>query len=150
MNRARELADSIIHRYLSLTRYQRRLNERIRMSTNVSGRQLAVLRFLVQDGPHSVGRISRYLYVRDATTSALLDRMERNGYVTRRRSTEDCRKVIVEPTELGREIAATAPAGTTYLLRTRLPEVDVEELERIDRALARLSEIAEVDESTLD
>lgn len=150
MSRAHELADSIVHRYLALVRYQRHVNERIRMSTNVSGRQLAVLRFLVQEGPRAVGQISRFLYVRDATTSQLLDRMERDGFVTRRRSTEDCRKVFVEPTELGRQIASTAPPGTTWLLRTRLPEVELEELERIDQALARLSQIAEVDETTLD
>ncbi len=149
MSRSRELAESIVHRYLTLVRYQRRKSEQIRMSANISGKQLAVLRHLVEEGPQNVGQISHFLYVRDATTSSLLDRMERDGYVTRRRSTEDCRKVYVEPTEKGRQIAATAPAGTIWLLRSRLPELDPEELEPIDRALARLSELADVDESTL-
>jgi hypothetical protein len=35
-------------------------------------------------------------------------------------------------------------------LRKMLPEVAVEDLERIDQALQKLSEIAEVDESLLD
>jgi DNA-binding MarR family transcriptional regulator len=150
MTRSRELAESIVHRYLALVRYQRRKNEQIRTSADISGRQLAVLRHLVQEGPQTVGRISRFLCVRDATTSSLLDRMERDGYVVRRRSTDDCRKVYVEPTEQGRQVAATAPAGAIWLLRTRLPEQSPEELEQIDRALARLSEIAEVDEEKLD
>lgn len=150
MSRARELAESIVHRYLTLLRFQRRNSERIRMSAGISGKQLAVLRHLVQEGPRTVGEISRFLYVRDATTSLLLDRMERDGYVARRRSTQDYRKVYVEPTELGRQITATAPTGTIWLLRTRLPELDPEELEQIDWALARLSEIADVDESELE
>jgi DNA-binding MarR family transcriptional regulator len=150
MDRSRELAESIVHRYLTLVRHQRRRSDQVRMSANISGRQLAVLRHLVQEGPQTVGQISRFLYVRDATTSSLLDRMERDGYVTRRRCTKDSRRVYVEPTEQGRQIAATAPAGTIWLLRTRLPELDADELERIDWALARLSEVAEVDEPTLD
>jgi len=149
MSRARVLAESIVHRYLTLVRYQRRKSEQVRMSANISGRQQAVLRHLVQEGPRNVGQISRFLYVRDATTSSLLDRMERDGYITRRRSTEDCRKVYVEPTEKGRQVATTTPAGMIWLLRSRLPELDPDELEGIDRALARLSEIADVDESEL-
>jgi DNA-binding MarR family transcriptional regulator len=149
MSRARELAESIVHRYLTLVRYQRRKSDQLRMEASISGKQLTVLRYLVQEGPQSVGQISRLLYVTDATTSALLDRMERDGYVTRRRSTRDNRRVYIEPTEKGRQIAATAPAGMIWLLRSRLPELDVDELEQIDSALARLSEIAEVDESEL-
>jgi DNA-binding MarR family transcriptional regulator len=149
MSRSRALAESIVHRYLALVRHQRRKSEQVRMAVNISGKQLSVLRYLVQEGPQSVGRISHHLYVRDATTSALLDRMERDGYVTRRRSTQDCRKVLVEPTEKGRQIAATAPLGMIWLLRTRLPELAPEEIEAIDRALSRLSEIADVDELEL-
>ena len=150
MSRSSALAESIVHRYLTLVRYQRRRSEQIRASSNISGRQLAVLRHLVETGPQTVGQVSRFLYVRDATTSSLLDRMERGGYVMRRRCTDDCRKVYVEPTEQGRQAASTAPAGTIRLLRTRLPELDPEELEQIDWALARLAEIAEVDPAALD
>ncbi len=40
--------------------------------------------------------------------------------------------------------------GVVMRLRKMLPEVAVEDLERIDQALQKLSEIAEVDESLLD
>lgn len=150
MDSPHELTESIVHRYLTLVRHQRRRSAQIRMGADISGRQLAVLRHLVQEGPRTVGQISRFLYVRNATTSTLLDRMERDGYITKRRSTRDCRKVYVEPTDKGRQVATTAPEGTIWLLRSRLPELDADELERIDRALARLSEIAGVVDQTLD
>lgn len=149
MSKAQELADSIVHRYLTLMRYQRYMSELIRRTTNISGRELAVLRYLLQQGPRSVKEISQFLYVREATASPLLEQMERNGYVTRRRSPEDNRKLLVEPTDLGREVVAHAPMGTVTLLRVRLPALPVEELAAIDKALKRLSEIAEVDESVL-
>ncbi|NLG51524.1 MAG: MarR family transcriptional regulator [Chloroflexi bacterium] len=150
MDKARELADSIVHRYLTLVRYQRYVSDVIRKEFEVSGRQLAVLRYLLQSSPRSVGEISALLYVRDATTSPLLERMERDGYVTRRRCSKDNRKVLIEPTDLGRELAQRAPLGTVAQMRVRLPELPVEELESIDAALRKLSEIADVDESLLD
>jgi MarR family transcriptional regulator, organic hydroperoxide resistance regulator len=150
MDEARALAESVIHRYLTLTRYQRYKSDHIRKLTNISGRQLAVMRYLVQNGPRTVGQISQFLYVRDATTSSLLDRMERDGYVTRRRSHEDNRKVYIDLTDLGRQVVAQAPVGTVAQLRVRLPELPVEMLQTLDEALKMLSEIAEVDESVLD
>ena len=149
MSKASGLAESIVHRYLTLVRYQRYVSEIIRRSTNISGRELAVLRYLVQQSPRSVKEISQFLYVRDATTSPLLEHMERDSYVTRRRSPDDNRKLLVEPTNLGREVVARAPMGTVTLMRVRLPGLAVDELAVIDEALKKLSAIAEVDESVL-
>jgi MarR family transcriptional regulator, organic hydroperoxide resistance regulator len=147
---AQSLAESIVHRYLTLIRYQRYVSDLIRRTTNVSGRQLGVLRHLVQNGSCTVGQISQYLYVRDATTSCLLDRLERDGYVTRRRSAEDNRKVFIDLTDLGRQVVAQAPMGTAALMRARLPECPIEELLALDQALQKLSALADVDESVLD
>jgi MarR family transcriptional regulator, organic hydroperoxide resistance regulator len=145
-----QLANLIVHRLLTLMRYRQHVSSQIQKETNVSGRQLAVLRFLVEHNPSSVGEISAFLYVRDATTSPLLDRMERDGLVTRQRCHEDARRVMIEPTPRGCELAATAPLSPIALMRARLPELPIAELEELDRAVARLSEIAEVDESILE
>jgi len=149
VGKTNELAESIVHRYLTLVRYQRYVSEIIRRTTSISGRELAVLRYLVQQSPRSVKEISQFLYVREATTSPLLERMERDGYVTRRRSPDDNRRLLVEPTDLGREVVARAPMGTVTLMRVRLPTLPFEDLAAIDEALKKLSAIAEVDESVL-
>jgi len=145
-----ELADSIVHRYLTLMRYTRCRSQLIRKQADISGRQLAVLRYLVQGAPRTVRQISRFLYVCDATTSALLERMDRAGYVTRRRCEKDCRKVLVEPTEQGRQLAARAPMGVIDLMRTRLPTLPPSELAAIDEALRMLSELVQVDQALLE
>lgn len=149
MDRAKELAESIIHRFLTLNRYRRHVSGTIHEQWHTSGRELAVIRYLIQEGPRSVSQISRFLYVRDATTSPLLERMEEDGYVTRERCREDKRQVIVQVTAKGRETVTEAPLGPVWLMRTRLPELPIEELDLIDHALARLSELAEVDEEVL-
>ena len=149
MDGADALAKSIVHRYLVLWRYQRRFSQHLRKTLNISGRQLAVLRYLIGAAPCTVSQISRFLYVRDATTSPLLERMEQAGYVRRHRSNEDSRKVLVEPTKKGCEIIKRAPLGAIASMRTHLPELSVAELKAIDAALEKLSEVAQVDESLL-
>ena len=137
-----ELVASIMHRYLTLTHYQRRFGHKVRKELNISGRRLSILRYLVENGEHTVGEISRFLYIRDATISPLLECMEEDGYVRRHRSSDDNRKVLVEATEKGRDIVTRAPMGPVWQMRTHLPRLSIEELEAIDKALIKLHEIA--------
>lgn len=145
MGNPQELTDAIVHQYLSLVRYQRSVNQEIKKETGQSGRRLAILRALLAASPRTVGEIGRYLYVSDATVSRILDDMEGHGLVTRRRCTKDSRRVLVEPTERGREIVASAPKGVVARMRELLPELPLEELERIDWSLQRLANLVQVD-----
>ena len=149
MDKAHELSASIVHRYLTLIRYQHRFGHMLRKRFKISGQQLAVLRYLIQQAPRSVSEISDFLYVRDATASPLLERMERDGYVRRYRCSEDSRKVLIEPTDEGREAVTTAPMTAIASMRAYLPDLPIEELEQMDRAISKLSEIARVNECLL-
>lgn len=141
MGEAQELSEAIARRYLDLVHYQRHRRDAIQKEFGISGRQLAVLRHLVQSGPHFVGQISRSQQVSDATTSPMLERMERAGYVTRHRSPEDSRKVLAEATDFGREVASQAPLTTIEIMRVHLPELPLEELVAIDEALKKILDI---------
>jgi DNA-binding MarR family transcriptional regulator len=150
MEYAQELANSIVHRFLTVLRSQHRSSALIQQQVQIPGRQVAVLRFLLESGPSNVTQVSRFLYVREATASTMLERMEQNGYVTRKRSAEDNRKVIIEPTPLGAKVVQRAPLGMVALLRERLPKQPLEDLQAIEKALAILSRLGNVDESLLD
>ncbi|MHB1294735.1 MAG: MarR family winged helix-turn-helix transcriptional regulator [Anaerolineae bacterium] len=150
MDSQKELAASIVHRFLSLVRHHRRYGALLSEVEGITGRQMAVLQYLVQSGPRTVHDISRHLYVRDATMSPLLERMETAGLLTRRRSAEDSRKVIVEPTERAREMVQRAPLGPMALLRERLPGLPEADLAALDGALKTLSELADVHDEPLD
>ena len=59
-----------------------------------------------------VKEVGQYLYLDSSTLTPLLKRLEQKGYVTRRRSTEDERDLIVTITESGealKEKAITVP-----------------------------------------
>jgi DNA-binding MarR family transcriptional regulator len=150
METSQELANSIVHRFLTVLRFQHRSSALIQQQVQIPGRQVAVLRFLIENGPSTVTQVSRFLYVREATASTMLERMEQNGYVTRKRSTEDNRKVIVEPTARGSEVVQRAPLGMIALLRERLPKQPLEDLQAMEKALAILARLGDVDESLLD
>ena len=142
-----ELSASIVHHFLTLQRHHQKQRHHLHEKLDISGRQVAVLRYLVQNGPRAVSEISRFLYISDGTTSPLLDRMEKGGFVIRRRCPTDNRRVIVEPTEKGRDVVTKAPLGVIGRMRAYLPGLAQEELETINRAMERLWEIANMDEA---
>ncbi|MEJ5914657.1 MarR family winged helix-turn-helix transcriptional regulator [Pseudokineococcus sp. 1T1Z-3] len=67
--------------------------------------QYTVLSLLAQDGPASVTSLARRLSLSSNTLSPLLKRMEQQGRVTRRRSAQDERTVLVDLAPEGRLLA---------------------------------------------
>ena len=98
-----------MRRLLSLVRYSHRFGHRLQREYGVSGRRLSVLRYLADEGEHSLSDISRYLNLRDGTTSPLLDSMAQDALVSRRHPADDNRKVLFEVTESGRTLFADTP-----------------------------------------
>lgn len=150
MESPQDLSESIVRRLLSLVRYSHRFGHRLQSQYGVSGRRLSVLRYLAEKGEHSLSDISRYLNLRDGTTSPLLDSMAQAELVSRRRCTEDCRRVLFSVTEAGRALADVAPLTLFGRLRRELPGLSPDELSAIDAALARIIAVAELDESLLE
>jgi DNA-binding MarR family transcriptional regulator len=150
MQDSRELAASIVRNLLSLMRYSHRLGHRLRREHGISGRRLSVLRYLGENGEHAVSEVSRYLNLRDGTVSPLLDNMAQEGLVTKRRCPDDSRRVLIQITEHGREVAATAPMTAFGLLRRDLPTLPPVELSAIDAAVSRIVELAQLDESLME
>jgi DNA-binding MarR family transcriptional regulator len=55
------------------------------------------------DGPRTAGQLSSATGLRPAATTAMIDRLERRGWVQRVRSTDDRRQVLVQMTVQARE-----------------------------------------------
>jgi len=150
MSEQQLLSDVIVHRILTLLRNQHRSSALIQQQVQITGRQVAVLRYLQSSGPSTVTEVARFLYVREATASTMLERMEQGGYVTRTRSKDDNRKVIVAPTPLGIEILNTAPMGMVAKLRQELPNQSVEDLRSLSSSLELILRLCDIDENVLD
>ncbi|MFC4004710.1 MarR family winged helix-turn-helix transcriptional regulator [Prauserella oleivorans] len=102
--------------------------------------QYLVLLALWERSPRSVRDLSETLCSEPATLSPLLKRLEALGYVTRRRRPGDERTLEVSLSESGRALRREAEQ-IPYRVVERLG-MDVDELERLNRALQRVIDAA--------
>ena len=127
---------------LNLHRELRRASTNIQAS-GITGKQLAILRFLNEPGEKTVGHVAAYVYVNESTASEVIAKMEERGLVNRLRSKKDNRVVVVEPTEQGSHLVGTTALEGIPLLRDRLKELT-------DERLTVLAENLELLHSLLD
>lgn len=66
--------------------------------------QFDLLQRLYFDGPQTMTKLSQVLGVAKSTTTGLVTRLERDGFLRRRPSDADRRVIVVEITELGSEV----------------------------------------------
>ncbi|CAI9387038.1 MarR family transcriptional regulator [Microbacterium sp. T2.11-28] len=122
---------------------------RIRSETGMSDNEIAIIRYLLRErsDEHEVmpSQISRHLGISSASTTALIDRLERAGMVERISHPTDRRSILVAATDLAAErIASTHDAFEQRLLDLTSNLGDVE---RHD-VIAYLTALAEAADAT--
>ncbi len=75
----------------------------------LTGPQLLVLKELYKDSEQTIGSLSKNISLSQATVTSILDRLEKQGCVTRIRHESDKRKVRLELSEKSVEILNTNP-----------------------------------------
>jgi len=144
MNDAQEpLSDQVFHRFLALQHYLWRHARQLIDERGLSTRDLSVLRYLLELESATVGQVQAFMHKSPSTTSSLIAQLEEKGYVTRTRSRQDNRVVIVEMTSVGREIAENTPLGGLPLLRRRLGNLSEERLSEINAVLNEIIQLME-------
>ncbi|MEZ4646113.1 MAG: MarR family transcriptional regulator [Chloroflexota bacterium] len=132
------LPDQVFHQFLALLRQRRQYARQIESERGIKPRDFSVLRYLWEAGPATVSQIQAFLHNSASTASTLIAQLEEAGYVSRSRSSEDNRVVIVSLTAAGQEIAEQAPFGGLPLLRRRLSHLPEARLREIGSVLAEL------------
>ena len=139
------LAGETLHKFLTINRFLRQYARQMD-TRGIHPRAFSVLRFLTEQESATVGEVQEYLYCSASVASSVISKLEEGDYVTRTRSREDNRVVIVTPTAAGRTLAAETPIGGIGLLRRRLPTLSPERLARMHEALTDIMELMEVSE----
>lgn len=83
----------------------------------------------------NAGELARGVSLSQATITGILDRLEKESLVKRRRSSVDRRCVLVELTVKGRELAATVPTPLHERFSDRLTRLKEGDQLRIQEAL---------------
>lgn len=138
--------ESILRSLRKITRaidvYSRRLASRYRLT----GPQLVCIRHLAASGPIAPSTLATAVSLSHPTVTGILDRLERRELVTRTRLKSDKRRVVVELTEEGLQLAAAAPMPLHQRFARRLSSLSRDEQVRIDRVLRDVVEMMEADE----
>jgi DNA-binding MarR family transcriptional regulator len=76
------------------------MRRRTRDSMSMGENELLVLRYLLRDPKRQVrpGELTRYLGLSTASTTAILDRLERSGHITRSANPDDRRSIFIAVT----------------------------------------------------
>ena len=142
---AGERAEDIFRQFLAiqhhLRQYARQMDER-----GIRPRDFSVLRFVMESGPVTIGDVQNYLVRSPSVASTVVAGLEKAGFVTRTRSTEDNRVVLVELTEQGRQFADDAPLGGLPLLRRKLKTLPTEQIETLEQAMNLLTNLLEMND----
>jgi len=77
--------------------------------TGLTAPQVMILKTVTEKPGSTVGLIAMDVSLSQATVTTIVDRLEKRGLVSRQRSNEDRRKVMVHLTELGQESLKAAP-----------------------------------------
>ena len=146
--------DLILESMIYLYSESRRVTRAVAEQHGLTGSQLLVLKLLEPRGQVSLSALSGEIRAKNSTVTGIVDRMERDGLVVRRRSGDDRRVVHIELTAKGKKLANDVKADPKHMFRAlleELPAKDAAELERImtklvGRARSLLMERGFVDE----
>lgn len=81
----------------------KRLNAKLR-EERITFSQYNVLLALSREGPMQMNKLSENMLVAPANVTGLVDRMEKKGYVRRRKGKKDRRLYVIEATEKGTRV----------------------------------------------
>ncbi|MGQ9683875.1 MAG: MarR family winged helix-turn-helix transcriptional regulator [Anaerolineae bacterium] len=138
-------AEEVAGRLLRIHRHLRAYAKQVSAELGISGRQLAALRFLSENGPQPLGHLAAHLYIADSTASELVDTLAEQGLVTRARRSGDARVADVTLTSTGEAMVARAPLAGIGLLRQRLRGESPERLAALAETLDLLAGLMEID-----
>ncbi len=75
----------------------------------LTGPQLLVLQAVAQSDEAPVGEVAKTVSLSQGTVTGIMERLEKRGFVSRKRSDFDRRRVLVRITEAGMQTLETAP-----------------------------------------
>jgi len=125
----------VLMRLARLIRYNRAEGE-------IGDTQLTVLFHLDIRGPLAPSDLAALEHVTPPSMNRALNGLEERGYITRSRSEEDARKVVVELTDAARDLLDETRRVRTAWFARRLSDLTPEERASLDAVLPVLRKLA--------
>lgn len=123
-------------------------SKQLSANNHITGPQLVCLLAAVNQGPLSVTKISHEVHLSASTVVGILDRLEEKGWITRTRTSDDRRYVMVAATDSGATLARQTPSPLQHRLADALNTLS--ELERATIAFSLERVVALMEEQVID
>ena len=101
---------------------------------------MTALKILEGFGALSLSELGARMSAKSSTITGIVDRMERDGLVERRRSDVDRRVVHLEPTARGTAIARAVPVTAMEIFESALRSLSPKDRSELTRILASLAD----------
>ncbi len=109
----------------------------------LTGPQLSVLRELARHGQAPIGTLAKSTFLGAPTVTGIVDRLERQGWVTRVASKEDRRQVLITITDQGKQLLERNPPLLLNAFRGNLARLSETEQLQICQVLQRVAGMME-------
>jgi len=130
--------DLILESMIYLYSESRRVTRAVAEQYGLTGSQLLVLKLLEPRGQVSLSALSGEIRAKNSTVTGIVDRMERDGLVVRRRSGDDRRVVHIELTAKGKKLANDVKADPKHMFRALLEELPAKDAADLERIMTKL------------
>jgi DNA-binding MarR family transcriptional regulator len=130
-----QVIETIIYLYTE----SRRITKELARRAQLTGPQLTVVKILETMGDLSLTELSERIRSQNSTVTGIIDRMEREGLVTRERSKEDRRVVKLRLTPKGEQLAADVPLEPMEIFRSALESLTKDEMRELLKILLKVS-----------
>lgn len=119
-----------------------RLSKRMETTLGVTSPQRLVMRILVRFPSITAGQLAAILYIHPSTLTGILKRLEKQGFVNRRTSPHDHRRVLLGLTARGKQKLELDNEGTVEnAVRTALTELPDAKLRSAADVLSKLASV---------
>ena len=131
--------DQVLEAIIYLYTESRRLTKELARRADLTGPQLTVVKLLEQIGDLSLSELSERIRAQNSTVTGIIDRMEREGLVTRERSKEDRRVVYIRLSAKGKKLAEEIPVEPMEIFRGALESLSAAEVRDLVKILGKVA-----------
>jgi MarR family transcriptional regulator for hemolysin len=125
--------------------YERALNAEL-LPRGITFRQAQVLGTLAYEGDLTQAELADHLRVEPPTLVGILDRMERDGWISRHDCANDRRKKIIRPTQQAEPVWAAIVDAALRVRARAVAGLSVDEVDQLRRLLQKIEANAAADQ----
>lgn len=120
-------------------------SKRLSRATNLKTSQLLVVQSIEESGEMTIGEIAAKVNLAQASVTAIVDRLQESGLLTRQRGDTDKRKVFVRLTDEGRNVLSRAPTALQERFSDRFDQLESWEQMQMVAVLERVAAMMDAD-----